>query len=300
MATLRRVRFAVTRSLPEWFKRPLRCAVYEPMFWFRYATAGGRVLPDFLVIGTKRGGSSSLWELVSSHPLVARSWRKEVGYFAREARRGLRWYRAHFPLRATQRLMSRIRGHHCITGESDPDYLFHPAAPRLVHDLLPHAKMIAMLRNPVDRALSDYHLEVRHGLETLPLEEAIDAEAERLKGEVEKVLENPTYFSPDFYDHSYLARGVYVDQINAWLSHFPREQMLILKSEDYFSSTGKVFHRVQDFLGLSRWNAPEYPHANKAEYPQAVEATRKRLHEYFEPHNRRLYEFLGEDWGWEA
>ena len=135
----------------------------------RLATASARRLPDFLVIGAQRAGSTSLFAQLCEHPGVAAPSHKEIHYFDLQSFRGLRWYRSHFPP------AGRSRGR--ITGEASPYYLFHPAVPARVAEALPDVRLVALLRDPVARAYSQYQLSVRDGHETLGFEEALASRA---------------------------------------------------------------------------------------------------------------------------
>ena len=132
------------------------------------------------------------------------------------------------------------------------------------------------------------------GKETLSFEDAIEQEQERLHGEVEKMLEDEDYFSFNHRHYSYLAKGIYVDQLRTWMSLFPREQFLIIKSEDFYEDHRKILERTLDFLGLPDWEPEEtdYTRLNVSGYPEMNADTRKRLADYFRPHNQRLNEYL--------
>lgn len=262
----------------------------------RTLTAPMRALPDFVIVGTQKGGTTNLYNLLTGHPNVAPATTKEVHFFDLDFGKGVNWYRSHFPLPA-RRTAGRI-----ITGEASPYYLFHPHAPGRMARVLPRARLILMLRDPVDRAYSHYQHRVRKGIETLTFEEAIEAEEKRLHGELERMLRDDRYDSFNHQNYSYLSRGVYVDQVSAWSRHFGKDAMLVLKSEDFFERPVEVFERVLDFLELPRWE-PEISNAaarrrHRDRYEPMNPATRERLREYFEPHNRRLYEALGRDFGW--
>lgn len=137
------------------------------------------------------------------------------------------------------------------------------------------------------------------GQETLPFEDAIEAEGARLRGEEARMLEDEHYFSFAHQYFSYLSRGFYVDQLVRWSKYFDREQMLILKSEDFFERPAESFRYVIDFLGLLAWEPVAWKIVLKGEYERELNpATRQRLEEYFEMHNLRLYEYLGVDFGW--
>ncbi len=187
-----------------------------------------------------------------------------------------------------------------ITGEASPYYLFHPHAARRIQAWDPAIKLIALLRDPVERAHSHYHHEVRSGRETLSLESALAAEEERLRGEHDRIAADETYHSPAHRNFSYLARGRYVEQLVGWMPRpFPREQVLILRSEDFYAAPAIVLRRVTDFLGLPPLALGRYARHNDGRTPAMNPRTRAFLQEYFRPFNARLYAFLGRDLGWD-
>jgi len=255
----------------------------------RYATSPFRKLPDFLVIGGKKCGTTALYSYLTQHPGIEPALKKEIYYFNAFFRKGRAWYRSFFPPRFSAGL----------TGEATPDYLFHPAAAQRVHDAVPGARLFAILRNPIERAYSFYNHNLRAGLETLSFEEALDQEEERLAGEREKIQRDPNYFSFAYMHHSYKERGVYVDQLEEWTRLYPKERLCVLSTDDLYAEPEAVLRRAFEFLGLE-YSAPrEFKKLNAAPpYPDMDPSTRTRLEEYFAPHNRRLYEFLGTDLGW--
>ena len=253
-------------------------------------------LPDFVIIGGKKCGTTYLYNLLSQHPYVAPAVEKEVHYFDARYAKGIAWYRSQFPP------PQEIEGRKAVTGEATPYYLYHPHAARRAAETVPQAKLIALLRDPIDRAYSDYHHRMRRGNESLTFEEAIEAEEDRIRGEKEKMLADEGYKSRNYRAFSYLSRGIYIDQILTWLRYFDREQLLILKSEDMFENTSDAFSQVQTFLGLPE-REPDLPAStddtrNAGRYTPINPATRQWLREYFQPHNERLYKFLGRNLGW--
>jgi hypothetical protein len=191
-------------------------------------------------------------------------------------------------------------GRDFITGEASPYYVFHPLVPKRILETISHVKLIVLLRNPVARAYSHYQYEVKLGNETLPFEEAVERERERLAGEVEKIFKNGKYVSFNHIHYSYLSRGVYVDQLKVWMNLFPKEQILVLKSEDFYSDPPMILDRVFTFLNLPNWELREFKKYNEASYQEMDAAVRKTLIDYFKPHNRRLYEYLGVNFGWDG
>ncbi|HYX87388.1 MAG TPA: sulfotransferase domain-containing protein [Gaiellales bacterium] len=256
----------------------------------RLATAGARRLPDFIVIGAQRAGSTSLFMLLCAHLRVAAPSHKEIHYFDLQHHRGIRWYRSHFPLRAAA--VGRV------TGEASPYYLFHPAVPARVAAALPDARLVALLRDPVDRAYSQYHLAVRDGHETLDFEEALRAEAERLAGEEERLLHEPGSRSVAHRHLSYAARGMYAEQLERWYAHFPPDKLLVVVSEELFADPPPVVDRVVAFLGLAPVEMPPLPVRNQRPYPPMSPEARAFLEARFEAPNAALYRLLGRDLGW--
>ena len=263
----------------------------------RQLTSWARVLPDFIIIGGQKCGTSSLYHYLVQHPCVAPAQKKEVHFFDLSFHRGLLWYRARFAP-VWSRWLAQVRGQRFVTGEASPDYIFNPHASRRVFQTVPQVKLIALLRNPVDRAYSRYHRAVEKGRESLSFEEAIQKEAQRPRDKKARLLLNGNYRSA-VRSENYLARGIYADQLEAWLSLFPRRQILILKSEDFFADSSATLERVFRFLDLPNREIQDRRQYNKGSYPEMEPATRRWLLEYFAPHNERLYRLLGEDFAWD-
>ena len=154
-------------------------------------------------------------------------------------------------------------------------------------------------RHPVDRAFSHYWHQVKRGHERLTFDQAVAAEEGRLAGELERMLADPAYVSYERHHHSYLERGVYVDQLSTWLGLIPRDRFLIEPSEELFATPSVVFKRVLSFLDLPDFEPPAYEAFNAFGSGEMEPALRARLVEHFRPHNRRLYDLLGRDFGWE-
>ena len=232
-------------------------------------------LPDFVIIGAQKGGTSFLYYLLTRHPLVEPAARKELHFFDQPEHfdKGAEWYRRCFP-----RVGSKD-GQRSITGEATPYYLFDPPVAERMAKIVPKTQLIALLRNPIDRAYSHYQMQVKRGTEPRSFEEAI---------------EQP--------HSSYVSRGIYVDQLLRWFEFFSKEQMLILKSEDFFERPVETLKVVLTFLDLPDWQ-PEASELQQRRhtgtYSQKMDpATRRRLEAYFEPYNQRLYEYLDVDFGW--
>ncbi len=257
-----------------------------------------RLLPGFIIIGAQRCGTTSLFNYLTQHPDVYPSCPKEVQYFSNYYGKGMSWYRSHFPLAWHKRYIERNGSQGFITGEATPYYLAHPYAPRRAAEAVPQSKLIVLLRNPVDRAYSHYHYEVKMGAETLSFEDAIDTEEERLSAEVDKMFEDDSYRSFNFQHFTYLSRGIYVDQLERWTEFFNREQILVLGSETFYEDPPTTLKQVLEFLNLADWRFRDYKKFNIGHYSEMDTRVKERLEAYFEPHNQRLYEFLDMDFDW--
>ncbi len=268
----------------------------SPRLWFRYWTAGRRALPSLVIAGAQKAGTTSLFGYLCDHPQCAPSLTKEVHYFDRNFTRGESWYRMHFPLAGDA---AHENAGATITFESSPYYMFDPRVPQRMRQSLPDAKVIFLLRNPVSRAYSHYQHSRRRGREALTFEAAIAAEGARLAGEHEKLLQEPNYQSQLHQRFSYLARGIYVDQLRRWQAHYPAEQMLVLQAERMFRSPEEVFAEVLEFLGLDPCRPSRFGNRYAGGYQETMkQETRQRLVEHFSPHNERLFELLGTRYDW--
>lgn len=219
------------QSFIENFHRPSyekRSLLKQGLARFRLLTHSNRALPDFMIIGAQKGGTTSLYKYLAKHPDIKANFVvKELGYFDKDYSRGDVWYRSNFPIRKKGRLYY----------EGTTHYLFNPLVPARVKKTIPNVKVIALLRNPIDRAYSSYKHQTHAGRETLSFEDAINAEAGRLAGEKEKLLSDSTYNRYNYNHFSYIERSKYAEQVENWLQFFSKDQMLILSSEEFFSDT---------------------------------------------------------------
>lgn len=267
------------------------------------ATASRRPLPDFLILGTKKGGITSVANWLAQHPQVVPMYprfqrHKSPHYFDINFDRGPAWYRSHFPTEASRERQGRQVGPVRV-GEASPYYLFHPAAADRIAVTCPDARMIAVLREPVSRAHSNYFDRVVAGTETLPtFEEALAAEAARLRGVTDEWLVELGHYSFSHDHHTYLARGRYAAQLRRYFDRFSREQLLVLPLEELKTEPDKTFRRIEEHLGIDHHDVVLEERNVRSGNPKIDPATRERLAAYYEPHNRELAELLGEDYGW--
>lgn len=191
----------------------------------RIAPQRRHVLPHFIIVGAQKAGTSALFKALVAHPKVVKGVAKEIHFFDIQFHRGRLWYESCFPASAPG------GDETIVTGEATPYYLFHPHAPRRCAEVLPDVRLIALLRNPVDRAYSHYHHEVRRGRERLSFDEAIRQERERLADTASKLLADDRAYSYAHQHFSYLSRGLYGEQIAAWRRHVAADRMLIATTD---------------------------------------------------------------------
>lgn len=257
----------------------------------RLLTSGIRKLPDFNIIGVHKSATTSLYSFITNHPDVRPARTKEVKYFSGRYSLGSLWYRSNFPVSI---------GRH-ITGEADINAMFSLEAPSRAAAVLPDLKMIVILRNPVDRAHSHYQHQMRARKREVicSFEEALAAE------EYVWSDRNPRLYQDDDPEnvriYSYRARGRYADQLTNWFRHYTKEQFLVISTEELQTNTIGTMGRVFGFLGLDLFYQKTYSNLNTGgSYEPMKDDTRSNLAEYFRPHNAKLYELLGRDFGWES
>jgi len=232
-------------------------------------------LPDFLGVGVQKGGTTTLQRLLEHHSGAFLPPAKELHYFSLHHARGEAWYR--------QRFVGAGAGQRC--GEITPYYVFHPAAPARIQALLPQARLILLLRDPVDRCLSQYFHSRRLGLEWLELEPALAAEVQRLEGS-DAVLAATSGRHLSHQEHSYLARSRYEQQLPRFEALFSPAQLLVLRSEDLFAQPGRVWGQVLAFLGLDAVPLPplaQPANAGRGEAAAVPPGLREQLQEQLQP-----------------
>lgn len=249
-------------TIPGLLRRKLRSA----RFHGRVLLGGGR-LPGALIIGAAKAGTTSLFEYLVQHPQVCGARFKEVRFFDRQWERGSRWYRANFAPGPGQHL--------CI--EATPAYLHVAEVPARVHSLIPEAKLIVLVREPIARAFSHYNYRLSEGTETLSFEEALALEEHRS------------------HRFAYRDCSLYWPQISRWRRHFPDTSILFLKSERLFEDPTRVFGEVLAFLGLEPHADTDFTPRNRRPH-ELPDSARALLHGAFDESNAQVKALTGIDW----
>lgn len=241
---------------------------------FRKLFSPWRRLPDFLIIGVQKGGTTSLHHYLNQHSCIQMALGKEVHYFDRDDHyhKGVNWYKAFFPLSLA------AKGQ--LVGEVTPRYMFRENVPARSHRLLPHAKIIVLLRDPVTRVYSHYKM-LKASNETLPDFEVFLEK--NIRNETISLEENGKSSGKKF---NVLERSRYSDQIKRWLEYYPREQFLFLESETFFEQPETTLKTVHAFLGLPYEHPKDLTPQNTGKYNTAIdEKSRKILNEHFQESN---------------
>ena len=261
------------------------------------------MLPDFLILGPGACGTTSLVELyLRSNENIFPSKNNEIFFFDIHYDKSVNWYKVFFPHNFLK-IFRKFLGKKTLTCEATGNYIFHPYAPKRIKEIIPNAKFILMMRNPVDRTFSHYRRQVRRGRQTLSFEDALENELKIFDEEFER-FENDENLSEDIAPTaSYLARSRYVEAIERWLKFFPKKQFLFINSDEYFKDPVKEYNRILEFLNLP----PHHPTIkgqrgisppNLYKNIQLKSETKKFLIDYFKSWNEKLYQLIGRDFEW--
>ncbi len=266
------------------------------------ATASSRPGPELLIVGAKRGGTTSLWRYLIEHPGVLPTFPraekiKGVYYFDENFAKGERWYRSHFPTTWRRKQVARSLGYEPVTMEASPYYLFHPLAPQRARDLLPDTQVVAVLRNPIERAFSHWK-ERRNHTEDLPFAEAIALEEERTAGEEAKILADPTYISFAHRHQTYVAQGCYAPMLERWFAAFPRDQITVLPAEEFYADPQSLLDELCDRVGLPARRLENVEPFNAEPSADMDPAIRARLAERLAPEIDAVERLLGRPMPW--
>ena len=283
---------AVKKIVSNWAKS----CTYGTIWKYRQATWSNRCLPDFIIIGAQKCGTTSMYANLRRHPQILPSFKKEVHFFdggsdpsVDDFEKGEPWYCSHFPLRKRMKENQK-------TFEASPLYLFNPLAPQRIAHLIPKVKLICLLRNPTERAISHYLHEKRKQRELFAIDEALRKEQSRLK----PIIGRNDYKSKAFIHQSYKSRGLYKEQLERFFKYFPREQMLVICAEEFFAEPDMCLRRVFEFVGVDPgYEIADLSAKNVASNRESVPpGVYDYLDGFFGPHNQELFRMIGENYPW--
>ena len=257
-----------------------------------------RVLPDFIIIGVGRGGTTSCFHYLSQHPSIIGSAYDEIGFFDENYHLGINWYRSMFPTKFLKKKIVNKYGK-CLTYDVTPSYIRKPWVARRIKELFPEIKLIVILRNPIDRAYSHYHLSLRSGSEKSSFEEITEEDMK-----IFQKFENTNSMIDDEYFRNYIAkthlgRGFYAQQLKIWFELFDRKQILILSSEELSTKTNETMNKIFQFLDLPKYEIPDIVKQNTGDYSKMKTDTRKKLILFYSKYNQDLFKLLNQKFDWD-
>lgn len=255
--------------------------------------------PDFMVVGGQRCGTTTIFKLLAEHPQVLRPpVDKGTDYFTLHYGKGFDWYRSNFALAAPSRIR-RAKSSSAVAFEACTYYMFHPLALERIARDLPNVRLVAMLRDPVERAYSAYKHEFARGFETEDnFMRALELEDERLEGEFERIAGDVTYESLPHRHHAYRRRGQFDEQMTRAYSLFPAEQIHVMDSGLFFADPADEYRRLVEFLHLDPYTPAAFPRHNARPGAPIPEDARAFLSEHYRAHNERLAPLIGRTPSW--
>jgi len=296
------------KQIKSWFLEHPELNPYKLSFkkLFRNLTSGLRPLPDFIIIGAGRSGTTALYSYLIQHPSIVAALtdsKKPVDdfhFFEYMTSNSVRWYKSHFPILFNK---FKTNKHSLITGEYTSTYMYHPDVPHRIRNLLPKIKLIVILRNPVDKAYSTYQQQSRFGECITSFEETINAELIRTNLNInssEIFCGNPNF--NNYVAQNIIRHGIYADYLENWIKIFDRDQIFIVNSSDLKNSTKETLSQIYKFLNIFEYDVE--PKNNSTvrttirKYPLMDKSTRKKLLEFYKPHNKKLNVLLGTSFDW--
>ena len=275
---------------------------YQKIFYglikrhYYYLSSPLRILPECFVIGVVRSGTTSLHHYLGQHPCIGSSAYDEIGYFDDNYHLGINWYKSLFPTKFARDKIIKKHGKF-LTYDVTPFYIYKPIVAKRIFELSPKAKIISNLRNPVDRAYSNYILMLQNGGTTKTFEEVVQISMEKIDKNQSK--SNDEAYLVNTFDENILARGFYADQLKIWFENFQKKQLLIIPSEDLAQKTDEILSKVFEFLDLPYFKIKDFTKHNKREYLPMKNETRKLLIEFYQPHNEKLYSLINQHFDWD-
>ena len=271
--------------------------------FYRKLTSSLRTFPHFIIIGVGRAGTTALYNYLIQHPSIHSALAddeklaSDIHFFEYMESDSISWYKSHFPI-----LLPKLNSqkHPKITGEFTSTYFYHSDVPERIYQLLPKVKLIVILRNPIDKIYSTYYQQFRYGEVSTSFEETIDAELRRIKileGNPDLRSQHPGF--SNFVSQNILRHGIYADYFINWFELFNKKQILILNADDLKKDTENTLQQVFEFLGVENHTIENLSHISARKYPKLNDITRKKLIEFYKPHNERLNKLLQRNFEWD-
>ena len=244
----------------------------------------------FLIIGAQKAGTSSFYKYLIQHPQVIGTEKKECHFFDDNYIKGIPFYKTFFP-----DIQNNI-----VIGEATPNYLFHPQVAKRIRNHFPSAKLIILLRNPIDRAISHYYHNRKYpAREPLSMSHAFKFERLRIKVDYQRMCMDESFNSQKVKYFSYLKRGEYYIQLKRYFDLFPYENIAIYQSEKFFDDPIKILQMAFQFLEIDTYVPKDLKPKNICRFKKEVPSdVFEMLKHYFKPYNEKLYNFLSNSYDW--
>ena len=253
------------------------------------------LLPDFIIIGAARSGTTHLLGQLNAHPNVIEGPAETHFFDTHRYTYGTGWYRLRFPSNKARRQAYGEGLHPVLTGESSPSYLNHPNVPARVARAVPQTRLLVLLRDPALRAASHWAWCLRQCGETRSFREAVEAEIgppgadPGIRVPADKRVADPLV----------VRRGLYQPQLERWRTHFPDDQLMVIQSERWFRDPPTVMAEVCDYLGIPpREELPRVMRNRNKPHDPFDQDVIEQLREFYRPYNEELAEYLSMDLDW--
>lgn len=270
-----------------------------------------RRVPNFIILGAQKAGTQALRTYLSQHPLVYINRKIVEPHFFDWGFKSTKSYEQN--LQDYIKLINGKKTHdcrlqNCIAGESTPSYLFTTnKSPARIKKVCPWTKFIVILRDPVKRAHSACNMLIqKHEVKTtfrkhfkfdLKWMKNVGLLSDKNMTKEEEDEAWNRYFKHRRVKKMILGRGLYELQLRKWFEYFPREQFLILKSEDLDRNRTATMSRVFQFLGLQNTPLEKDEKVHSRKYTATMsDKTKKELYDFYRPYNKRLETLLGPEW----
>ena len=264
--------------------------------FYRNLTSSSRVLPDFIIIGAGRAGTTALYTYLIQHPSIITASTDndapvaDLHFFEYMISDKISWYKSHFPRKSKNSF---------VTGEFTSTYMYHKKVPERIFNLIPKIKLIVILRNPIDKAYSTYNQQSHFNEVTSSFEETIKAEFARIdliKNHIEYTNNNPNF--DNYVEYNIIRHGIYFNYLEKWFKIFPKKQIFVVDSNELENFPQQTLNKVFEFLNLSPHEIPNLAKVNVGKYSPMTESTRESLIEFYKPHNAKLNNLLGTNFDW--
>ena len=250
-----------------------------------------RTLPSFIIIGVKRCGTTTLFENLAEHPCIEKSSHDNIGFFNDNFHLGINWYKSHFVTLNKKNEIIKKFGKFA-TYDVTTSYIRNPELATKIKAEIPNCKIIAILRNPIDRAFSEYN----ENLKKKPNMDSFEKIILQELNDYRKISDEDINLI--IKQLNLIGKGLYQRQLKKWFEMFSKESILILSTEEFEKNPDMTYSKIFHFLELPDHKIKNTKKFNKNLYSKMDGNIRKKLEEFFEPHNNELFNLINENFKW--